>query len=68
MQAVLSNARHPEYGEAIILFPIPENEYDHCLELLEALGIGDPVERDCFIQELQYAPAILLQLVRCNVT
>ena len=59
MQAVLSNARHPEYGEAIILFPIPGNEYDHCLELLEALGIGDPVERDCFIREMRHGPPVL---------
>lgn len=34
IQAVLRNAAHPEYGEATIPFPIPEEEYDHCLELL----------------------------------
>lgn len=68
MQAVLSNARHPEYGEAIILFPIPGNEYDHCLELLEALGIGDPVERDCFIREMRQGPPVLKRLTGCNVT
>ena len=68
MQAVLSSARHPEYGEAIILFPIPGNEYDHCLELLEALGIGDPVERDCFIREMRQGPPVLKRLTGCNVT
>ena len=68
MQAVLSNARHPEYGEAIISFPIPENEYDHYLELLEALGIGDPVERDCFIREMRQGPPGLKRLTGCNVT
>ena len=68
MQAVLSNARHPEYGEAIISFPIPGNEYDHCLELLEALGIGDPVERDCFIREMRQGPPVLKRLTGCNVT
>ncbi len=68
MQAVLSNARHPEYGEAIISFPIPENEYDHYLELLEALGIGDPVERDCFIREIRQGPPVLKRLTGCNVT
>ena len=68
MQAVLSNARHPDYGEAMILFPIPGNEYDHCLELLEALGIGDPVERDCFIREMRQGPPVLKRLTGCNVT
>ena len=34
MQAILSNAQHPEYGEVTIPFPIGENEYGRCLELL----------------------------------
>ena len=29
IQAVLRNAAHPEYGEATIPFPIPEEEYGH---------------------------------------
>ena len=44
IQAVLRNAAHPEYGEATIPFPIPEEEYGHCLELLEAL------EADCAVR------------------
>ena len=68
MQAVLSNAQHPEHGKATILFPIQEEEYDRCLELLGTMKIGDPVERDCFIREIQYGPAVLQQLVGCNVT
>ena len=40
MQMALSNAVHPEYGVVTISFPIPEEEYGHCLELLEALEIG----------------------------
>ena len=68
MQDILSNAQHPEYGKAAIPFPIREEEYDRCLELLGTMEIGDPVERDCFIREIQYAPAVLQQLVGCNVT
>ena len=46
-QAVLSNRTHPEYGVATIPFPIPHDQYAHCMELLEALEIGDAVKVDC---------------------
>ena len=49
VQAVLSNRDHPEYGVATIPFPIPRNQYAHCMELLEALEIGDAVKADCMI-------------------
>ena len=52
MQAILSNAQHPEYGEVTIPFPIGENEYGRCLELLGKMEIGNPIERDCFIREI----------------
>ena len=45
MQAILSNAQHPEYGEVTIPFPIGENEYGCCLELLGKMEIGNPIER-----------------------
>ena len=47
MQAILSNAQHPEYGKATIPFPIGENEYDRRLELLGKMEIGGPIKRDC---------------------
>lgn len=34
LQAVLSNAQHPEYGQATIPFPIPNQNYDSTIELL----------------------------------
>ena len=43
MQAILSNAQHPEYGEVTIPFPIGENEYGRCLELLGKMEIGNPI-------------------------
>ena len=67
MQAILSNAQHPEYGEVTIPFPIGENEYGRCLELLGKMEIGNPIERDCFIREIQHGPSILQQLVGCNM-
>lgn len=48
-QAVLSNRDHPEYGVTTILFPIPRDHYAYCMELLDALEIGDAVKADCMI-------------------
>ena len=31
MSAVLSNPSHPEYGVATIPFPIPHDQYAHCI-------------------------------------
>ena len=52
IQAVLSNPSHPEYGVATIPFPIPHDQYAHCMELLEALEIGDAVKADCKVEEV----------------
>lgn len=41
LQVVLSNAQHPEYGQATIPFPIPNQNYDSTIELLGPLEIGD---------------------------
>lgn len=34
-QAVLSNRDHPEYGVATIPFPIPHDQYAHCIRSRE---------------------------------
>ena len=52
IQAVLSNPGHPEYGVATIPFPIPRDQYAHCVELLEALEIGDAVKADCKVEKI----------------
>ena len=51
-QAVLSNRDHPEYGVATIPFPIPHDQYAHCMELLAALEIGDAVKADCKVEKI----------------
>ena len=51
-QAVLSNREHPEYGVATIPFPIPRDQYTYCMDLLEALEIGDAVKADCKVAEV----------------
>ena len=52
IQAVLGNPYHPEYGVATIPFPIPHDQYAHCMDLLEALEIGDTVKADCKVEEI----------------
>ena len=59
MNAVLSNPNHPEYGQVTVPLPIPDNEYAHCMEMLEQLGIGGVTERDCRIDQLDRSPAAL---------
>ena len=52
MSAVLSNPNHPEYGVATIPFPVPHDQYAHCMEQLAALEIGDAVKADCKVEEV----------------
>ena len=52
IQAILSNPSHPEYGVATIPFPIPHDQYAHCIELLEALEIGDALKTDCKVEKI----------------
>ena len=66
-QAVLSNAQHPEYGAATIPFPIPNREYDHYIELLKAMEIGDPTQRDCQVDELHSDFPILKRIEKTAI-
>ena len=51
-QAALSNPDHPDYGVVTIPFPIPHDQYAHCMELLEALEVGDAVKADCRVEKI----------------
>ena len=62
MEAVLTSRTHPEYGEITIPFPIPEEDYDRTMELLEELGIGDVLAQDCRIVKLESAYPVLERL------
>lgn len=44
---VLSNHKFPEDGQVTVPLPIPVEEYDHCMELLDVLGIGHATQLDC---------------------
>ena len=62
MQAVLSNANHPEYGVVTIPFPIPREQFDHCIELVEALEIGNTSAQDCHVDEIRSVWPVLNRL------
>ena len=69
IQAVLGNPGHPEYGVATIPFPIPRDQYAHCMELLEALEIGDAVKTDCKVEKVDSFYTVLkrVEMLTVNV-
>ena len=52
MNAVLSNPKHPEYGQFTVPLPIPHNQYDGIMEALNAMDMGDPLARDCQMDDI----------------
>ena len=60
--AILKNPKHKEYGAANVPLPIPPNEYEPVLERLEALELGDAVQQDCRVSEIDGAYPILKRL------
>ena len=67
IQAVLGNPNHPEYGVATIPFPIPHDQYAHCMELLEALEIGDAVKADCKVEKINSFYTVLKRVEMLTV-
>ena len=67
MSAVLSNPNHPKYGVATIPFPIPRDQYTYCMDLLEALEIGDALKADCKVVEFDSAYNVLKRMEQCTV-
>ena len=67
MSAVLSNPGHPEYGVATIPFPIPRDQYTYCMDLLEALEIGDALKADCKVVEFDSAYNVLKRMEQLTV-
>ena len=67
MTAVLDSPLHPEYGGITVPFPIPREEYDHTMELLENLGIGDALRQDCRIVEVNSKYPVLERMAGSEV-
>jgi len=66
-KAVLSSASNPEYGSVTVSFPLPNSEYDHTIERLEDLGIGDVLKQDCRIVELESPYPVLKRIEDTDV-
>ena len=67
MQVILSNSKHPEYGQATIPFPLAQDQYDDCVELLEKLEIGSATEQDCKVLEISSAFPVLKRMEMLTV-
>ena len=67
MYAVLSNPNHPKYGVATIPFPIPRDQYTYCMDLLEALEVGDTVKADCKVVEFDSVYTVLKRMKTLTV-
>ena len=69
ISAVLSNPNHPDYGVVTIPFPIPHDQYAHCMELLAALEIGDAVKADCRVEKIDSFYSVLkrMEMLTVNV-
>ena len=59
MQVILSNSKHPEYGQATIPLPLAQDQYEDCVELLEKLEVGSATKQDCKVLEISSAFPVL---------
>lgn len=62
IEATLSFRGHPEHGTVTVPFPIPRDEYDRTIELLEGIDIGDPLRQDCQVVGLDSSCPVLKRL------
>ena len=59
IQAVLSNPQRPECGQVTILFPIPVEQYDQTIEMLQTIELGFSINRDCKVDEVNSRYSVL---------
>ena len=52
IKAIICDHDHPERGLVTVPLPIPKEQYDQYIERVRALGIGDPLKKDCMVMEL----------------
>ncbi|WP_066456637.1 hypothetical protein [Anaerotruncus rubiinfantis] len=62
VNVVLGKRNHSEYGVVTVPFPIPREQYDQIIEMLQALEIGDALNRDCWMEEISGDYPILKRL------
>ena len=67
IQAILSNPRRPECGQITIPFPIPVEQYDQTIEMLQAMDLGHPVNQDCAVDGIDSFYTVLNRLGKAAV-
>lgn len=67
IQTVVSNASAPEYGQATISFPIREEDYPSVVNMLQRMGLGNLLERDCRVDEVSGDWPILKRLEKVAI-
>ena len=67
MQVILSNSKHPDYGQATIPLPLAQDQYEDCVELLEKLEIGSATKQDCKVLEISSAFPVLKRMEMLTV-
>ena len=67
MQVILSNSKHPEYGQATIPLPLAQDQYEDCVELLEKLEVGSATKQDCKALEISSAFPVLKRMEMLTV-
>ena len=67
MQVILSNSKHPEYGQATIPLPLAQDQYEDCVELLEKLEIGSATKQDCKVMEISSTFPVLKRMEMLTV-
>lgn len=66
-KAVLSNPDHPEYGVVSVPFPIPREQYDEIIGMLDQIEIGDAVMQDCKLDEIRGDFSVLKHMVHTRI-
>lgn len=59
IKAVLSNPQSPDCGQITIPFPIPVDQYDQTIEMLQAMSLGEPVNQDCKVDMIDSHYSVL---------
>ena len=59
IKAVLSNPQCPECGQVTIPFPIPVDQYDQTIDMLRAMELGGPVNRNCRVDVIDSHYSVL---------
>ena len=68
IKAALASREQPGCGMVTVSFPIPREDYDRTIELLESLSIGDPVDQDCLVNALDSSYSVLKRLENTSVS